>query len=455
MESSTAYLLIFIAALLGAVVSGLLVWWSGRAYRQRAQDSRVQIERLDERLSNLSTEKSLLDTRLTELDSDLDSERRARMQQESLNRGLQERLRQEQSERGELHSKMTKDFALLSNRILEENSKKFSLQNKEQMDAILQPLKERIDTFQKKVEDTHEKSQKARHELHTKVLMLHEAHQALSTEAQNLTAALKGDNKTQGNWGELILEKVLERSNLRKGEEYETQYSTTDESGKRQLPDFIVKLPDGKHLIIDSKVSLVNYTNYLDDSLSAEEQAGQLKLHIISVKNHIRELNKKNYQDAKGVNSPDFVLMFMPIEASFALAVQEDKELFDYAWERKIVVVSPSTLLATLRTVSSLWKQERQNRNSELIASHAASLYDKFVGFVDDLQKVRTHLDRSIGAYDDSMSKLSSGRGNLVRQVERLRDLGVKGKKALGEELLDRSEEKDHINQTKSLSTNE
>jgi len=434
MDSTQFYLIISLTALLGGGIGALIVWRSGGTVRRKSQEFHLENEKLRERSTFAERSRDEMSQNQRAIAQSNELLRVELEKQKSDNRVLRERMAVEKEEQKSQQLKFSQEFELLSNRILEEKTQKFTEQNQVNLDALLKPFKEKIEAFQQKVEDTHEKSQLARRELHTKVKMLHEAHQHLSTEAQNLTAALKGDNKTQGNWGELILEKVLESSNLRKGEEYHAQYSATTDEGKRLQPDFVIDLPDGKHLIIDSKVALVNYNNYIDETLDEVVREQQLKLHIIAVKNHIRELNKKNYQDLKKLDSPDFVLMFMPIEASFALAVQQDKELFSYAWDRKVVIVSPSTLLATLRTIASLWKQERQNRNTEAIASHAASLYDKFVGFIDDLQKVEKHLSNGMNAYHDSMKKLSTGRGNLVRQVERLRELGVKSKKSINED---------------------
>jgi DNA recombination protein RmuC len=262
----------------------------------------------------------------------------------------------------------------------------------------------------------------------------------ISDEANNLTKALKGDVKKQGNWGEIILEKILERSGLQKGVEFEMQVSIASEEGKRMQPDTIIYLPDKKHIIIDSKVSLVAYEAFVN-AHTDEEREEYLHKHVASVKKHIDELSKKNYQSLEQLNAPDFVLLFMPIESSFGLAVQADNELFNYAWERKIVIVSPSTLLATLRTIASIWKQERQTRNALEIAKQSGDLYDKFVGFVDDLLSLGKKMNEAKNFYDNAMNKLSTGKGNLVSKTEKIKELGAKASKSIPQPLLEKAKE--------------
>ena len=252
--------------------------------------------------------------------------------------------------------------------------------------------------------------------------------------------ALKGDNKQQGNWGEMVLEKVLERSGLKAGEEYKMEFATTNSENERIRPDAVIFLPDNKHVIVDSKVSLVAYSACVN-ALNEEDRMKFLKAHIESLRNHIKLLSDKNYQTAIGLQSPDFVLLFVPIESSFSLAVQGDAELFNYAWDRKIVIVSPSTLLATLRTIASIWKQERQTRNAIEIAEEGGKLYDKFVAFVDDLIKVGNGIKKTQGDYEDAMKKLHEGSGNLVRRAEKMKELGAKTSKQLPQGLIDRASE--------------
>jgi DNA recombination protein RmuC len=347
---------------------------------------------------------------------------------------LKERLDTQKKEVEDTHLKMEQRFELLANKLLEEKSEKFTKQNSKQLEAILHPFKEKISTFEKKVNDVYQQEAKDRSSLKGEIKTLVELNQKISAEAQNLARALKGDSKKQGNWGEFILEKVLERSGLQKGQEYEVQFSTTNDNGRRIQPDVIVHLPDKKHLVIDSKVSLVAYEQVINAENEAE-RLEHLKSHLLSLKNHIKGLSEKNYAAAKDIDSPEFVLLFVPIESSFAIAVQEDNDLFQYAWERKIVLVSPSTLLATLRTVASLWKQEKQTKNALEIARQAGGLYDKFVGFIEDMQKIEASIENAEKAYKNAFNKLQSGSGNLIRRAEKIRDLGVETSKNLPESL--------------------
>lgn len=259
--------------------------------------------------------------------------------------------------------------------------------------------------------------------------------QNLSEDAQNLTKALKGENKTQGNWGELILEKVLESSGLEKGLEYITQVSSTNDDGKRIQPDVVVLLPDDKNIIIDSKVSLTAYESYISEE-NEDLRNSHLNNHLISVKNHIKNLSEKNYQLAKNINTPDFVLLFMPIESAFSLALQKDNMLYNYAWDRKIVIVSPTTLLATLKTIASIWKQDKQTKNAFKIADEAGKMYDKFVGFVEDMLKIENGISATKKSYDAAMNKLQEGRGNLINKAQDIQKLGISNSKQLPQQIL-------------------
>ncbi|PID88675.1 MAG: recombinase RmuC [Bacteroidia bacterium] len=308
------------------------------------------------------------------------------------------------------------------------------------MTDLLSPLKEKIATFEKKVEETYEKGLKDQTDLRAELKKLYELNSKISLEANNLTKALKGDVKQQGNWGELVLERILDRSGLTKGVEYEREVVTQNEEGARIRPDVIIKLPENKHLIVDSKVSLVAYEKAVNSEVE-EQRLGYLKEHVNSIKQHIKGLAEKHYSSARNLNSPDFVLLFIPVESSFSLAVQQDNELFNIAWDNKIVIVSPSTLLATLRTVSSIWRQEQQTQNVQEIARQGGALYDKFVGFYTDLEKVGKKMQEAQTAYVDSMKKLYDGKDNLVRKAERLRDLGAKTQKELPQKLIERAEE--------------
>lgn len=361
---------------------------------------------------------------------------------ESDNRNWKERLEQHQQD-AEKNEKILKErFENIANKILEEKSQKFIETNRTNLDVILNPLKEKITNFEQKVEQTYTNEAKERHSLKDEVKNLVELNTKLNTEAQNLTRALKGDRKKQGNWGELMLDNILESSGLREGMEYEKQYTTTNDESQRIYPDFVVKLPEHKHLIIDSKVSLVAYERFVNTE-DAETQQSAINEHIISVKNHVRDLSDKNYFKAGGLNSPDFVLLFMPIESSFAAAIEADADLFNFAWEKKIVIVSPSTLLATLKTVASLWRLEKQNLNAAKIASEAGGLYDKFNGLVEELKKLGNQINTVQGTYKDAFSKLSTGNGNLVSKVQKIKLLGAKTSKQIDLNLVNEALEND------------
>ncbi len=337
------------------------------------------------------------------------------------------------------HTQQREQFAVqfenLANKILEDKSKKFTDQNKENLESILTPLRERIKDFEKKVDEKYDSEQKERASLQGEIKLLHQLNKEISQEAHNLTAALKGDSKKQGNWGELILERILESSGLVKGKEYFTQHTVYNDAGNRFQPDVVIQLPDEKQIIIDSKVSLIAYERFVN-APDDQAQAQHLKEHILSVKRHITELSDKNYHTSKGMNSPEFVLMFMPIESSFSASIRADDELFNFAWEKRIVIVSPSTLLATLRTVSSIWKQDRQTKNAIEIAEKSGLMYDKFAGFVEDMKKIGDRLESTQKVYDESMKKLSEGSGNLVKRAQELKKMGAKATKQLPSDVL-------------------
>ncbi len=356
------------------------------------------------------------------------------------NSNLHQKLREQKEQLEQLNQRFAKEFENLANRILDEKSQKFTEQNRSNLNVILNPLKEKIKEFEQKVEQTYKHESAERITLKTEIKNLIELNKQLSEEANNLATALKGDNKQQGNWGELVLEKILERSGLKDGEEYRTQTVTANDEGRQIKPDVIVMLPDSKHIIIDSKVSLVAYEACVNATDEAE-RSKFLKQHIDSVRSHIKLLSDKNYQTAQGFNSPDFVLLFMPIESSFSLALQGDNDLFGFAWDRKIVIVSPSTLLATLRTIASIWKQERQTRNALEIADEGGKLYDKFVAFVEDLIKVGNGIKKTQTDYEEAMKKLHEGTGNLVRRAEKMKELGAKISKKLPSTLIERAKE--------------
>lgn len=348
---------------------------------------------------------------------------------------LQEKLNSQTSELEKLQVRFTNEFKLVANSILKQNSEEFSKAHQKELNDILTPLKEKIQLFETSVEKKYIDETKERSSLKQEIRQLMEMNNTLNDQAQNLTNALKGDNKKQGNWGEMVLERILESSGLIKGEEYETQFSDTNVDNKRIQPDIIIKLPDDKHIIVDSKVSLVSYERYTNSN-DEEERELELKNHVLSVKSHVKILSEKNYQTGIGVNSPDFVLLFIPIESSFSAAVQGDESLYNYAWDRKVVIVSPTTLLATLRTIASVWKHERQTKNAIEIADKAGRLYDKFKSFIDDMQKIDRGINATRTAYDDAFNKLKSGTGNLIRRAETIKELGAKTSKSLPQDLI-------------------
>ena len=356
------------------------------------------------------------------------------------NENLEKKLAEQKGELEQLNKKFTTEFENLANRILEEKSRKFTDQNKVNLDIILNPFKEKLKEFEQKVDQTYRSESAERITLKAEIKNLVELNKQISEEANNLATALKGDNKQQGNWGEMVLEKILERSGLIPEVEYKTQITSTNVEGEKIRPDVVIFLPDNKHVIVDSKVSLVAY-NACVNAITEEERLKFLKLHIESLRNHIKLLSDKDYQTAEGLESPDFVLLFVPIESSFSLAVQGDAELFNFAWDRKIVIVSPSTLLATLRTIASIWKQERQTRNAIEIAEEGGKLYDKFVAFYEDLKKVGEKMDEGKKIYTEAMKKLYDGSGNLVRRAEKMRELGAKNTKQLPQNIIDRASE--------------
>ncbi len=352
---------------------------------------------------------------------------------------LWERHKEQKEEVEKLQEKFTKEFENLANKILDEKSSKFTEQNKENMKNILSPLQDKIQLFEKKVEDTHKESIDYHAALRQQILGLREMNLQMSKETINLTKALKGDSKMQGNWGELVLERVLEKSGLEKDREYYVQQSHTNEEGNRVFPDVVINLPDGKKMIVDSKVSLTAYEKYIneeDDSL----KNGFLKEHVNSIKRHVEQLGDKNYHDLYQIESPDFVLLFIPMEPAFALALNEDTSLYNKAFEKNIVIVTPSTLLATLRTIDSMWANQKQQENAFEIARQAGALYDKFQGFVEDLIKIGKKIDESKSEYGLAMNKLVEGKGNLITSVEKLKKMGAKAKKSLPESVLKRAE---------------
>ncbi|ETN95952.1 DNA recombination protein RmuC [Zhouia amylolytica] len=343
----------------------------------------------------------------------------------------------------QLQEKFTKDFQILANKILEEKSEKFTLQNKENIKNILNPLQEKIQLFEKRVEDSNKESITRHSALQEQLKNLRELNQQITKEASNLTKALKGDTKMQGNWGELVLERVLEKSGLEKGSEYTVQNSFTTEDGKRVLPDVIINLPDNKKMIVDSKVSLIAYERFVNEE-DELLKPGLLKEHVNSIKKHVDQLSAKNYHDLYKIESPDFVLLFIPMEPAFAIASQEEPQLYNTAFEKNIVIVTPSTLLATLRTIDSMWQNDKQHKNALDIAIQAGRLYDQFKNLLDDLEKVGKQLQTVQNTYSSSMTKLT-GRGNLLTRIEKLKKLGAKASKQIDQKWLNRANHDDEL----------
>lgn len=338
-----------------------------------------------------------------------------------------DKLTEQQAHLSELRQQLSLTFSDLANKILDEKAARFTVQNQTSLDSILNPLKANIKSFEEKVDKIYKDDAAERNQLKGVIFQLMDQSRQIQADANNLTKALKGDTKKQGNWGEVILERVLEYSGLEKGREYRLQQTLKSAEGAKFQPDVIIDLPDEKNLIVDAKISLVAYEQFVNAE-NEEEKASALKRHLLSVKTHIDMLASKNYQHLYSMNSPDFVLLFMPVESTFSLTMQTDHELFSYAWNRKVVLVSPSTLLATLRTIASVWKIDRQNKNVVEIAEEAGALYDKFVGFLNDMEKIGKHLDQTQKAHEEAFKKLQYGSGNLIGKVEKIKKLGAKTK---------------------------
>ena len=424
----------------GIFFGGVTVWFIVRL-QTRSQGKSTQAD-----LTLAQEQKQMIIHQLEEAKEELKKERETVItlnnrlaSTEADYRNLQEKLADQKKEIAELQNRFTLEFKNIASEILEEKSKKFTDQNKHNLHDLLNPLKEKITEFEKKVDQNNKEHIDRNAAMRQELKNLRDLNLQMTKEAENLTKALKGDTKTQGNWGEFILESILEKSGLEKGREYFVQESFTTEEGKRYQPDVIIRLPENKNIVVDSKVSLVAYEKLVN---AGEESAQQeeLKAHIQSIRNHFKGLSKKNYQDLYGVKGLDFVLMFIPIEPAFGLAVQNDPALFNDAYSKNIVIVSPSTLIATLRTIANIWKNEYQNRNAMEIARQGGTLYDKFKAFADDLIKVGENLRTTTKNYESAMNKLTEGRDNLVRKAERLRELGAKTGKSVDQRLLDRAE---------------
>lgn len=394
---------------------------------RRDRLSQLEQENRDLRLraESLSDEFNQLKVELREQQVTLDKERRSAAEKMELLEKNRDALKQE--------------FENLANRIFDQKSERFSQQSKTSLDSLLNPFRDQLQDFRKRVEDVYTTETRDRQALRSEIKSLQDLNRQITEEAANLTRALKGDKKVQGNWGELILERVLERSGLRKGVEYETQGSYRDEDNQLLRPDVIVHLPDQRNLVVDSKVSLLAYQQWVvAEEDSARDEA--LKQHVEAVRSHIRSLSEKDYSQLNGLHSPDFVLLFMPIEPAFVAAFQQDENLFAEAFERKIIVVTPTTLLATLRTIENIWRYERQSQNARRIAERAGAVYDKLRVFVEAMERLGTQLHTAQGTYDNAMNTLTRGRGNLISQANRFVELGVRVKKELPKAIVEQAE---------------
>ena len=444
-DTSSLPLLFF---LIGLFTGGLLGWLLARLRLQKGTLSKAEIQEqyVAKAAFNQLQEQADLrqeDLREKEEENRMLSNRLA--SQEQIIRNMEDRLDSQKKEVEALQERSRLEFENLANRLLEEKSQKFTLQNQEQLNGLLGPLRDKIKTFEEGIERRFLEETKDRVSLKKEIEHLRELNQQLSQDANNLASALKGDNKTQGDWGEIQLELLLEKAGLSKGIHYEAQPSFADEDGRQKRPDFVVNLPDGKQLVIDSKVSLKAYDQFLAANNEADRQR-LLKAHVDSIRQHIKNLSSKNYQQLYQIQSPDYLLLFIPIEPAFTLAIQQDNRLFLDALEGHIVIVSTSTLLATMRTVSYIWKQEKQKNSVLEIARQSGMLYDKFVNFVEDLKAIGQRLEQAKGAYHDAMNKLVDSKkygDTLVGRAERIRGLGARTTKNLPQDLLDSSQDRE------------
>lgn len=428
-----------------------------RAMRERAEHEREEWRQkastLENRVAGLESDGRSQQSRITELEQERSVHRQHAEQLSSDLSSARVQLREQEvtleeerkatAEKLELLERnrdaLKQEFENLANKIFEQKSERFSQQTRTSLDTLLTPFRDQLQDFRKRVEDVYTSETRDRQALRSEIKSLQELNRQITEEASNLTKALKGDKKIQGNWGELILERVLERSGLRKGIEYETQGSYRDDDNQLLRPDVIVHLPDTRNLVIDSKVSLLAYQQFATEE-DDNKRAEALKQHVEAVRNHIRSLSEKDYSQLHGLHSPDFVLLFMPIEPAFVAAFQQDENLFAEAFERKIIVVTPTTLLATLRTIENIWRYERQSQNARKIADRASAVYDKLRVFVEAMEKLGTQMHTAQGTYDSAMNTLTRGRGNLISQANRFVELGVRVKKELPKGIMDQAE---------------
>ncbi|MFA6403433.1 MAG: DNA recombination protein RmuC [Salinivirgaceae bacterium] len=432
--------LVFSFLTIGLIIGALAVYF----YMKSNYSPNNQLADLQTKLSEKQVQEQLnklkmewLNSEINKVSSDLEESRKnllsltsqfASTKADKLN--LEERFATYKGEVENIQKQFTDQFKVLANNIMDEKSKVFTQQNSENLQTVLNPLSQKLKEFEQKVEDTYLRNLRDQTSLQVEIKKLFELNLRISREADNLTRALKGDVKVQGNWGEVVLERILESSGLEKNREYQTQMQLIDAEGRKFQPDVVVFLPENKHILIDAKVSLVAFEQFAN-AADNEERTKYLKLHIQSIRSHVKELAEKKYYKLGGLNTPEYVLLFIPVESSFSLAIKEDTQLFNLAWENKIVIVSPSTLIATLLTVSSIWRQENQTKNAIEIAQKSGDLYDKFVGLLNDLNDVDSRLKQTQKALDASLNKIKYGRGNLIQRTEDLRKIGAKTSKTL------------------------
>ncbi len=430
----------------GLLIGALSAWLIAKFYfngqkeeSALLQDLQMEFKLVNQKLNAAEQLAASTDEKIKEKQEEIVKLSSERSALEANQKNLRERMSEHQEEIKQLQEKLTLAFKNIANEILEEKSKKFTDQNRTSLDELLKPLGEKITVFERKVEQANQDNLKRNTALDVEIRNLKDLNLKITREAENLTKALKGESQTRGSWGELILESILEKSGLENGREYFVQETFQNEEGRRFRPDVVVRLPDNKNIVIDSKVSLVSYDKYVNTE-NDEEKAQHLKAHIQSIRGHVKDLNQTNYQQLYKLDNLDYVLMFIPIEPSFLIAIQNDHQLYDDAHDKNIIIVSPTNLIATLRTIVSIWKQEYQNQNATEIARQGGALYDKFVALVEELVKVGHNIKKTQSSYEDAMNKLSTGKDNLIRKTERLKALGAKTHKSQDERLVERSD---------------
>ena len=442
----------FIGALLGVILTYLFIknaWISRKDWDQKQSflsNLEVKIALLEEANSQLKSQNETLTKDSNGKADQLDDLKNEYFKTQAENEALKNKIQEQNSEFTKLQDQQKIQFENLASKILEEKTEKFTQLNQSQLKNILDPFQEKIVELKNRVNDAYDKENKERFSLSERVKELADLNQQISEDAKKLTRALKGESKTQGNWGEMILESILEKSGLVKGREYFLEHELKDEdnkalfsdfSGKKMRPDAVVKYPDERNVIIDSKVSLTHFVDLIDET-DSDVYTIKLQQHLNSIKNHISELSHKAYDDYG--KSLDFVMMFIPSEPAYIAAMQADQNLWNYAYERRILLMNPSNLITSLKLIADLWKREYQNRNSMEIADRGAKLYDKFVGFVDNLEKIGKNIDQAKNVYDDAFKQLTNGKDNLVLQTQKLKNLGIKNKKELPQSLIDNSQ---------------